>query len=179
MLDLFGIKRRRADLLVPNHPQLAYAGLNVVSNDNARRRGFLIVKGMKTGLAGLSQSTVVRLLDLVPEDNKTLKGWSMLWLSEGHAEKILEEQYRDLAISQKRLLIHAQSRSVVIKLNAEAVVVLDVRLINTGQAIANVLPEQTHKAWEAVLDGLEILAWNLNSRLGSRKRQKEADGSFN
>jgi hypothetical protein len=78
---------------------------------------------MRSGLAGLPQSTVVCLLDLVPEDNKTLKGWSTLWLSEGHAEKILEEQYRDLAISQKILLIHAQSGSVVIKLIADAVVV--------------------------------------------------------
>lgn len=61
-----------------------------------------------------------------------------------------------MAISQKILLIHAQSRSVVIEFVAGAVVVLDVRFINTGQPIANVLPEQTHKAWEAVLGGLDI-----------------------
>jgi hypothetical protein len=86
------------------------------------------------------QLTIDRFFEQGLEINKELKTRASPSPYEGHAEEFLEEQYRYLAISQKILLIHTQSCSVVIKRVAPAVVVLDVRLINTGQAIASVLP---------------------------------------
>ena len=117
----------------------------------------------------LLQLAIERFFNLIPEDNKALKCRSGPRFSKQDSKEVFEKQHSYLPVGQKILLIDAQPGAVMIEFVANAMVVLDVRFINPGQAVAGVLPKQAQEARKAVFNCLDIFARNFYSRLRSRK----------